>query len=33
MELLIALIVLMVGVTLEMTRPSVEVVRVRSRRD
>ena len=32
MELLIALIVLMVGVSLEMTRPSTEVVRVRSRR-
>jgi hypothetical protein len=32
MELLIALIVLMVGVSLEMTRPSVEVVWVRSRR-
>jgi hypothetical protein len=32
MELLVALIVLMVGVSLEMTRPSVEVVRVRSRR-
>jgi hypothetical protein len=33
MELLVALIVLMVGVMLEMTRPSAEVVRVRSRRD
>ena len=33
MELLIALIVLMVGVTLELTRQSVEVVRVRSRQD
>jgi len=33
MELLVALIVLMVGVMLEMTRPSAEVVRVRSRQD
>jgi hypothetical protein len=33
MELLVALIVLVVGVSLEMTRPSTEVVRVQSRRD
>jgi hypothetical protein len=33
MELLVALIVLVVGVTLEVTRPSAEVIRVRSRRD
>jgi hypothetical protein len=33
MELLIALIVLAVGVSLELTRPSAEVVRVRHRRD
>jgi hypothetical protein len=33
MELLIALIVLAVGVTLELNRPPAEVVRVRSRRD
>jgi hypothetical protein len=32
MELLVALIVLVVGVSLEMTRPPAEV-RVRSRRD
>jgi len=32
MELLVALIVLVVAVSLEMSRPSTEVVRVRSRR-
>jgi hypothetical protein len=32
MELLVALIVLLVGVSLEMSRPSTEIVRVRSRR-
>ena len=33
MELIIALIVLFVGVTLELTRLPAEVVRVRTRRD
>jgi hypothetical protein len=33
MELLIALIVLAVGVSLELSRPRADVVRVRSRRD
>jgi hypothetical protein len=33
MELIVALIVLAVGVFLEASRPSIEVVRVRSRRD
>jgi hypothetical protein len=33
MELLVALIVLLVGVSLEVSRPKAEVVRVRSRRD
>ena len=32
MELLVALIVLLVGVSLEVSRPSTEIVRVRSRR-
>jgi hypothetical protein len=32
MELLVALIVLLVGVSLEVSRPATEVVRVRSRR-
>jgi hypothetical protein len=32
MELIVALIVLAVGVSLEVSRPSTEVVRARSRR-
>jgi hypothetical protein len=32
MELIVALIVLVVGVSLELSRPSTEVVRVRTRR-
>jgi hypothetical protein len=33
MEVLIALIVLVAGLALERTRPSAEVIRVRSRND
>ena len=33
MEVLIALIVLVAGLVLERTRPSAEVIRVRSRND